>query len=247
MSDITIRTDILAEPIGGFGGDWLVADAARVSATQAEGRGERVATERDKNLITDLVKLRHGGPFQHGALTFYVEVPIFVAREWRTHKILMHQTTDDMGYSEASARYRPLRGEFWMPGPDRPIQKTHGYKAMRPSAVVADREVYNLMTADLHTAYQAAWYAYENILALDILPEVARACLPVATYTAMYVTCNPRSLMHFCSLRVNSVDSAVPTYPQLEIEFAAKALERVFQAGWPVTWRAWVDNGRSSI
>lgn len=247
MSDITVRTDIVVEHVGGFGGDWLIADAARVSAKHTEGQGTREPTEADEKLISNLVKLRHGGPFQHGSLTFYVEAPIFVFREWRTHKILMAQTTDDMGYSEASARYRPLRGEFWIPAASRPLVKAEGYKAMRPTALVPLGDEYRQVLADMTDAYEYVWRAYEAMLRFDVLPEVARAVLPVGIYSTMYVTCNPRSLMHFCSLRVNSDDSAVRSYPQAEIEVAARGLEKVFEAGWPITYAAWVDNGRQSL
>lgn len=247
MTAITIRSDITAELIGSFGGDWLVADAARVSASAVQGRGEREATERDRKLISELVKLRHGGPFQHGSLTFYVEAPIFVMREWRTHKILMAQTTDDMGYSEASARYRPLKPEFWVPDARRPLVKPDDFKPMRPKANVPLEDEYLQVVADMTDAYHYVWRAYEAMLSFGVVPEVARAVLPVGTYSSMYVTCNPRSLMHFCSLRVNSPDSATPTFPQAEIEVAAKALEQVFAVGWPITHAAWVDNGRQSL
>lgn len=247
MTPITLRSDILVMPVAACGGDWLVADTARVVKPGSANSGERPATQADAKLIHDLVTLRHGSPFQHGAMVFYVEAPIFVFREWRTHKVLMHQTVDDMGYNESSARYRPLRSEFWVPEPVRPIYKTEKYKPMRPTGAAASDHDYRLIVDEMTMEYQSQWDSYERMLAAGVLPEVARSVIGTGVYAAMYVTCNARSAMHFCSLRVNSPDSAVPTFPQAEIEVAARALEKVLSAGWPITHKEWVDNGRRSI
>ena len=39
------------------------------------------------------------------------------------------------------------------------------------------------------------------MLDMGVAKEVARAVLPLSTYTKYYWSCNPRSLMHFCGLR----------------------------------------------
>ena len=48
---------------------------------------------------------------------------------------------------------------------------------------------------------ERAFEAYERLLELGVAKEVARAVLPLSTYTKYYWSCNPRSLMHFCGLR----------------------------------------------
>lgn len=246
----SFTSEIKVELIGQYGGDWLIADAARVSTRHSEGSGPRDCSEipADVGLIKSLVRGKHGGPFGHGGLTFYVEAPIFVFREWRTHRVYMTQTTDDMSYSEASARYRPLEPKFWIPPESRPLVKPEGYKPMRPELEpVADKNDYWRLVWVMEATAKDAWKAYRAALADGIAPEVARAMLPVSTYSAMYVSCNPRSLMHFLSLRVNSDDSAVRSYPQLEIETAALAMETIFKAGWPVTYEVWNGHGRNSV
>lgn len=75
-------------------------------------------------------------------------------------------------------------------------------------------------------------------------PGLARACLPVGIYSACYVTCNPRSLMHFLSLRVGSDDATFRSYPLWEIEEAANAAEELLKEGWPLTYKAFIENGR---
>jgi len=238
---------ITVEPIGQYGGDWLICDAARVSSRHSIGSGPRDCSEADTGLIRALLKGRHGGPFGHGGLTFFVEAPIFVFREWRTHRVYMTQSTDDFSYSEASARYRPVTPKFWVPGAVRPLMKAPDYKPMRPQFEPASRDDHTRLIWVMEQTAIDSWKAYTAAIADGIAPEVARAMLPVSLYSAMYVSCNPRSLMHFLSLRVGSPDSLVPTYPQLEIETAAKALEAVFAEGWPVTYENWVSLGRTSV
>lgn len=239
---------ITVEPIGFYGGDWLIADAARVSSRHGEGSGPRDCREipADVGLIRSLIKGRHGGPFGHGGLTFFVEAPIFVFREWRTHRVYMAQTTDDFSYSEASARYRPVIGKFWTPDRERPIIKAENYKAMRPEFRKSPEDYLRLLWV-MEVEAGNAWRAYQAAINDGIAPEVARAILPVSLYSAMYVSCNPRSLMHFLSLRVSSEDSLVPTYPQLEIQTAAEIMEAIFAEHWPVTYAAWVEAGRTSV
>lgn len=240
---------ITVELVSHYGGDWLICDAARVSSTHGEGSGPRDCkpSAADTGLIRSLIKGRHGGPFGHGGLTVFVEAPIFVFREWRTHRVYMAQATDDFSYSEASARYRPVTGKFWIPDRERPLIKPEGYKAMRPSFERADSDTFTRLLWVMEAETRSVWKAYQAALADGIAPEVARAILPVSLYSAMYVSCNPRSLLHFLSLRVASQESLVPTYPQLEIQTAALELERIFAKLWPVTYAEWVANGRTSV
>jgi thymidylate synthase (FAD) len=70
-----------------------------------------------------------------------------------------------------------------------------------------------------------------------VAKEVARAVLPLSTYTKYYWSCNPRSLMHFCSLRNH--DAA-----QFEIRQYAAAAESFLEQLMPVTQTAFVAAGR---
>ena len=92
--------------------------AARVS-TQGEQTLEPAAGRRrprpdrpsDRGLINYLMRDRHGSPFEHNSMTFYVQAPIFVFREFMRHRIA--------SYNEESGRYRELRPVFYVPGPER--------------------------------------------------------------------------------------------------------------------------------
>ena len=68
--------------------------------------------------------------------------------------------------------------------------------------------------------------------------------LPVNIYSQMYWTVNARSLMNFLSLRVESEESLVKSYPQLEIQMGAEKIEYWFSKYMPATHKAFVANGR---
>ena len=65
------------------GSDIDIVNAARVSY------GKRVSsmTERDKRLIRFLLKHNHTSPFEHNQLSFRIQCPIFVARQWMRHRM----------------------------------------------------------------------------------------------------------------------------------------------------------------
>jgi thymidylate synthase (FAD) len=77
------------------------------------------------------------------------------------------------------------------------------------------------------------------MLEQGVAKEVARAVLPLATYTKYYWSCNPRSLMHFCGLRNH--ESA-----QFEIREFAAAAESFLERLMPVTHAAFVANDRTA-
>jgi thymidylate synthase (FAD) len=94
--------------------------------------------------------------------------------------------------------------------------------------------------------YQANWEGYQRLMRLGIANEAARAVLGFGVYYSGWVTCNARSLMHFLSLRVGKEkpEAMFPSYPQQEIELAALQCEEMLAKGWPLVYRAWVENGR---
>jgi thymidylate synthase (FAD) len=75
------------------------------------------------------------------------------------------------------------------------------------------------------------------LLARGVAKEQARAVLPVGLYSQMIWSCNPRSLMHFLSLR------NAPTALK-EIRELAEQAEEVFGRLLPITHAAFVIAGR---
>ena len=60
------------------------------------------------------------------------------------------------------------------------------------------------------------------------------------------MTVNARSLMNILSLRTNHPEAAYPSKPMREIEMVAEQMEAIFAEKMPITYQAFVDNGRVS-
>jgi len=235
---IEFRSDITVELVRSSAHDSDVLFAARVS-TQGEKTLEAAQdadldASRSRGLINFLMRDRHGSPFEHNSMTFYVQAPIFVFREFMRHRIA--------SYNEESGRYRELRPVFYVPAPERnlvQVGKTGAYEFVPGTA-----EQHALVNAEVRASCEAAFASYQRMLDAGIAREVARIVLPLTIYSSMYVTMNARSLMNFLSLRTKRPDSHFPSFPQREIEMAAEKMEQHFQQLMPLTYAAFNENGR---
>ncbi|MER5754330.1 FAD-dependent thymidylate synthase [Streptomyces sp. NPDC002088] len=213
------------------GSDAKICKAARVSTlgSAAAESGEA------RGLINYLMKNRHGSPFEHGQMSFLVHAPIFVAREFMRHRA-------GWSYNETSGRYSELEPVFYVPQRYRPLVQEG--KAGEYNFVQGTDDQYGITRWEHEQAYRVAWSAYQRMLKAGVAREVARNVLPVGTFTAFYATCNPRSLMHFLGLRTKSDDAAFKSFPQEEIERVALDMEVAFSNAFPLTYEAFVSNGR---
>jgi thymidylate synthase (FAD) len=206
--------------------DLNVVRSAKVST---EGAASLVTESNDK-LINYLMRERHASPFEHNVFTFYIEAPIFVAREFMRHRMA--------SYNEESGRYKVLDTRFYYPDnagrPLKQIGKTGDYK------FVDGGELREETLALMDEAYGIAENNYKTMIDMGVAKEVARMVLPVGTYSSWYVTINARSLMNFLSLR---------TAPnaQWEIRRIAELMEPHFEIHMPATYAAWVEYGRQSV
>jgi thymidylate synthase (FAD) len=207
---------------GAFASDLAVANGARVSFNVAS----QEMTEKDKGLISFLMKDRHGSPFEHGYFRFIVKAPLFVVREHHRHRA-------GHSYNEWSGRYSRLRAEFYVPDHVRTQVGKPGAYTFEP----VGPEVRDRARAEIESAAAQSFAAYERMLAEGVAKELARTVLPLALYTKYYWSCNPRSLMHFCSLRNSE-------HAQYEIREYARAAESFLRMSMPVTHAAFVANNR---
>jgi thymidylate synthase (FAD) len=241
VSEIIFRSDVTVELVRSSASDSDVLFAARVS-TQGEQTLEAAAAhtdasedeKRSKGLINYLMRDRHGSPFEHNSMTFYVQAPIFVFREFQRHRIA--------SYNEESGRYKELSPVFYVPGPDRnlvQIGKTGAYEFLPGSA-----EQIALVEQESRTASQIAYESYKRMLEAGVAREVARIVLPLNIYSSMYVTMNSRALMNFLSLRTQREGTHFPSFPQREIEMCAEKMEDFWAPLMPYTYEAFNKNGR---
>ncbi len=233
--EVLFRDDVSVELIKASASDADVIWAARVSTAGEQSMDEiGEAPARSAGLINYLARERHGSPFEHTSMTFFISAPIFVFREFMRHRIA--------SYNEESGRYRELKPVFYIPNQARnliQIGKTGAYEF-----VPGTQEQFDITVEAMKDAYTVAYDSYKKMLDAGIAREVARAVLPVATYSSMYVTMNARALMNFLSLRTSREGSHFPSYPQREIEMVAEKMEAEFAKLMPLTYQAFEKSGR---
>ncbi|MGC5169488.1 FAD-dependent thymidylate synthase [Micromonospora sp. DT81.3] len=232
------RSDVTVELVRSSASDSDVLFAARVSTqgeqTLGEAQSDAGATSRDRGLINYLMRDRHGSPFEHNSMTFYVQAPIFVFREFMRHRIA--------SYNEESGRYRELRPVFYVPGPDRRLIQVGKPGAYEFLEGTPDQSA--LVDEVTRASSVAAFDAYQRMLEAGVAREVARIVLPLNIYSSMYVTMNARALMNFLSLRTRVAGTHFPSFPQREIEMCAEKMETAWTALMPMTHAAFNANGR---
>src|SRR5438046_4219981 len=207
---------------GALATDLAVVNGARVSFNQRS----QSLTERDAGLIRFLMRERHGSPFEHGYFRFIVKAPLFVVREHHRHRA-------GHSYNEWSGRYSKMEPEFYVPDYVRTQVGKPGSYTFEP----VDPVVRQKARAEIEANALRAFATYERLLDEGVAKEVARAVLPLSLYTKYFWSCNPRSLMHFCSLRNHEA-------AQFEIRQYAAAAETFLERLMPVTHAAFIANHR---
>lgn len=235
--EIVFKDDVTVELVKASASDADVVWAARVSTAGDKSLESVGATsDRDAGLINYLARERHGSPFEHTSMTFFISAPIFVFREFMRHRIA--------SYNEESGRYRELRPVFYIPSKDRKlvqIGKTGAYEFIEGTP-----EQYEMVVKSIKESSIFAYEKYQDMLKAGVAREVARAVLPVTLFSSMYVTMNARALMNFLSLRTAHEGSHFPSYPQREIEMVAEKMEKYFAELMPLTYAAFNKSGRVS-
>lgn len=247
MTDIEFRSEMTVTLVDCMGTDDSVIRAMLVSTKGADS----IEAEATPGRINFLMRNRHGTPFEHASMTFYVEAPIAVFREWHRHRI-------GQSYNEMSARYKEMAPVFYVPPRERPLVQVG--KPGHYTFVPASDEHYEAEVESFKEDHTYAYRSYQRSLERGTAKEVARGRLPVYLFSSMYVTLNPRSLMAFLSLR-STIEGAIragvpideddqmplfPSFPMWEIEQCALPMEQQFAQLFPLTHRAFREYGSVS-
>lgn len=185
------------------------------------GAAKEEGWKRIEGLINFLYRERHMSPFEHGSFTFFVDTPIFVAREFMRHRTF--------SYNETSGRYKELEPRFYLINDERPVVQKGKVGAYRFDGGSAEQ--YGNVYAATTLSYQHSWNSYQQMLSKGVAREVARNVLPVGTMTQFYATANPRNVMQFLLLRND--DNALA-----EIREVAERIEGLFADAMPLTYKA---------
>jgi thymidylate synthase (FAD) len=233
---IELRGDVTVELVKHSAADSDVLFAARVSTLGEQSLDElQKDPERSKGLINYLMRDRHGSPFEHNSMTFFISAPIFVFREFMRHRV-------GWSYNEESGRYRELQPVFYVPETSRKLVQQG--RPGKYEFVEGTEDQHRLVSGSMEDSYRQAYRTYRRMLEAGVAREVARSVLPVGLYSSMYATCNARSLMHFLGLRTQHELAKVPSYPQREIEMVGERMEAAWADLMPLTYAAFNTNGR---
>ncbi len=174
--------------------DGVVAKEWSTDCTLCRGTGTLPG---DMKLLRFLHEKKHSTPFEMCGLTFEVQAPLFVFREWHRHRI-------PFGYSELSARYSPMPDLNYVPTLERVMANTSGKNKQAGRAagsVELTAEHAEYWRAELEQLYDHAQRVYESGLKRGVPKELARIVVPVGRYSRMRATGNLRGWMNFCDLR----------------------------------------------
>ncbi len=210
--------------VGTLGSDDAVVQSARVSF----GSGSK-GEEKDRRLITYLLKHGHETPFEHAVFKFHVKCPFFVARQWFRHRWA--------SYNEISGRYTTFdEGEMHLPGSLR-VPDTADRQG---STGRLEPEQERVLLEAMKKHQQETWALYSRLLEAGVAKEIAREVLPLSTYTQFYWTVNARSLMNFIRLRAER-------HAQYEIRLYALAFLEVFRLRMPWTCEAFLEHSFKGV
>lgn len=190
-------------------------------------------------IINYMVKHRHGSPFEFGHMVFKCELPLFVIQQMLRHRI-------GVSYSQWSLRWDEAPPRIYMPSINRPMIPLDGKQAnIRKNKYGTHTEEQHFKaTTDMLIAFETSYNMYRRLLQQGVAQELARIVLPAAQMSIIHVGFNPRSLMHFLSLRIDHVENRYESHPQWEVEQVARKFEHHFSRQWPITWDAFCKNGR---
>lgn len=205
-----ILTDVM-------GNDRTPAQTARTSFLNQKERTE----EEDARLTDYLVRNHHNTPLEFCVVRFYMKMPIFVARQYVRHRT--------QSINEVSYRYVQAAKEFYVPALSRMQKKADNNKQGSAEEIVDEPWVcHRMMTA----AGEVAFRYYELLLNEGLAPELARAVLPLSTYTEWYTQINLHNLFHMLGLRLDP-------HAQYEARVYAQAMLDLIRPVFPVLTASW--------
>lgn len=204
-----------------MGDDSSIVQAARVSY----GKGTK-SVRQDRGLINYLMKHQHMSPFEMVEFKFHCKMPIFVARQW-----IRHRTAN---VNEISGRYSIMEDTVWTPAPEDLRQQAKINRQGSLEVAVpepANSELIAQYNKDIETTFKH----YNDYIQKGVAREVARAVLPLATYTEWYWKMDLHNLLHFLELRMEA-------HAQKEIRVYAQAIAEFVQQKCPIVWEAFVEH-----
>ena len=206
-----------------MGTDLSVVNSARVSF----GKHKEGLDEKDKKLISYLIRHRHTSTLEHNVITYRFVVPLYVRSQHHRHRT--------WSYNEISRRYTDVDIKFYEPTEFRTQHKSNrqasnAEELINPGMPRYQRcSITQLKVSDLVQAHHTHSLAlYNEMMEAGVCREQARGVLPQNMYTEYYGTVNLNNLLKFIDLRTHEG-------AQWEIQKLAEACLEIATDLWPVT------------
>ena len=175
---------IKVEMIDKMGTDLSVVNAARVSYAKIKGQFE----DKDKKLISFLVKHGHWSPFAHASLQFRIKAPVFVARQLVKHQV-------GLSWNEVSRRYVSYEPELYK------IDEWRGRPVDSKQGSSGTIELSDLAKLTYSKMMEGCKILYDQLLSEGVAPEQARAVLPQSMMTEWLWSGTLYAFARVCNLR----------------------------------------------
>lgn len=222
-----------------WGSDERVIEAARMSTDGGFVSWEPYEDhpKGDAGLLRYLWEHKHATPFEMAGMVIEVQAPIFVFREWRTHRtqVQCEEMFWDDSYSEMSARYTPLPDVNYVPSFRRCMQSGGTNKQAQGTGQLVNAADANAWRADLRDSYEKIQRLYEHGLKIGMPKELARLPIPVGRYSRMRASANLRNWLAFLTLRMDSA-------AQWEMQEYARAVAAIVEEKFPRSYGLWKES-----
>jgi len=214
-----------------MGEDITVVNSARVSF----GVHKEVLDEKDKKLISYLIKHRHTSTLEHNIATFRIKVPLFVRSQHHRHRT--------WSYNEISRRYTDSNIQFYEPNSFRTQHKSNRQASnidenINPSISFNDEACSQplILTASesIIRHHKQSLKLFDDLIAAGVCREQARGVLPQNLYTEYYATANLNNILKFIELRTHEG-------AQWEIQKLALAMLNIIKETWPITVESYIN------
>lgn len=177
------------ELISHWGNDLMVVNAARVSF----GKNKSALDEKDAKLIKFLKNHKHTSVFRHPQLQFRISCPIFVERQLFKHQIGMSANSISGRYVDFSDSYFGFKNGEW---------REQSKDSKQGSSGLVSEELQEKCTRIQDHAIETSKNAYDQLLALGVSKEQARAILPLSLNTSFIWTGSLLAFLHMWGLRL---------------------------------------------
>lgn len=185
--------------------DHMGTDLSVVNAARASYEKESLEFEnRDEKLLHFLVRENHTSPFRHAVISFEINAPLMIARQWYKHVVgSMHDEAENdpfFAWNEASRRYVTEDEKMYLPQPGEWRRKPANSK--QGSGGPLSEAEGKVWTKTLDAYQKRGLELYHMAMESGVAPEQARLFLAAyGLYVKWRWTTSLAAVVHFIQLR----------------------------------------------